>query len=104
MVCRFNIQDADSSIPASYDKPLAKATKSLGIKEYQRALSTFCEDLGVAPDERKGIDIHASTVMLHHTPEGPSMPASRHYNLANIHHRDLQSIARAYIGDACFIQ
>lgn len=76
MVRRFNILDTDSPIPASYDKPLAKATKSLSVKEYQRALSTLCEDLRVAPDERKGIDVHASTIMLHHTPEGSSMPAA----------------------------
>jgi len=84
--------------------PLAKATKSLNVEEYQRALSILCEDLRVAPDERKGIAIHASTVILHNAPEGAFMPARCMYNLANIHYRNLQSISRAYIGDACFIQ
>jgi len=95
--------DTGSSIPVSFDTPLAKATKSLSVVEYQRALNILCEDLRVAPDERKGTSIHASTVMLHNAPEGASMPRRRKYNMVNIRYRNLQSVARAYVGDACFI-
>jgi len=96
--------DADSSIPVSFDRPLAGATKSLSVVEYQKALSTLCEDLRVAPDERKGTAIHASTVMLHNAPEGTLTLARWKYNVADIQYRDLQNITGTYIGGACFLQ
>jgi hypothetical protein len=94
----------EPSIPASFDIPLARATKSLGVAEYQEALNTLYEDFRTAPDERKGISIYASTVMLHNAPEGTSMLMRRKNILAYTCCRNLQGITGPHIGDACFIQ